>query len=526
MAVIQSVQSGSKTIVADDGASITINLGSSVTLAQSVLVCTWSDDDNETRELRHTFTEELSSTQITLTRNSSSFAKSVVLEWYVYEFDSSVSVQRGKFTPGSINSSQTISSVNTDSTFIMASFASDNNEYFRWTVDLTSSTNINFDSVSAVRVDSIAYQVVEFDSSDVAVQKKTGTISGGSASTTATITSVTTSDTFIAAEYGFSANTFASAIRHKDKATLDSSTQITIARSSNETASVYDYVVYVVEMLDGTTVQKGTATIADTGTGTTATITALSNGGMFQGDTNGNQLNASSSGGLRPEDLRATQSVSGTTVTFTRAGTLGALEIEWAAIDWNASETPAGISGSISETLEDFTGSASGELTASGSISETLEETTSTASGLVGVDISDTIAATLEDFTSAASGQIIVSGSIVETLEAFSSTASGTVGDVISGTIAQTLEPASSTASGALTASGTIGETLEAFTMAGIGGIPISGAIAAALEEFTMTASGTIPVTFLTPTHLMQVLAENRQMAILAENRIMTILDE
>ena len=65
--------------------------------------------------------------------------------------------------------------------------------------------------------------------------------------------------------------------------------QITVKKDATNTGSAYDYAIYVVEMLDGTTVQSGTATIADAATGTTATITALTNGGMTQGSTGGNR---------------------------------------------------------------------------------------------------------------------------------------------------------------------------------------------------------------------------------------------
>lgn len=335
MATIQSVQSGSEIISSADGVAITITLDTSVVLSQSFLVCTYKAGESSAREARSIFLEELSSTEITLTRTSSAFASTITVEWYVYEFDSSVNVQHLKFSPASITESQTISAVNVGSTFVTASFEASGNSYNRWTAELSSSTNVDFQSVGNLLTTNIAYQVVEFDSADAAVQIKTGSIPPASTDANIPINAVSVANSFIASEYGFSSSTFTPAVRHRDKCSITSSTELTYSRTGAHTASTYSYVVYLVEMLDGTTVQSGTATIPNGSTLTTETITPLSNGGMIHGTSDGNQLSTSTAS-LGPENLRASQKVDGSTVTFDRLGDTGDLEIVWFAVDWNA----------------------------------------------------------------------------------------------------------------------------------------------------------------------------------------------
>jgi len=150
--------------------------------------------------------------------------------------------------------------------------------------------------------------------------------------------------------------------------------------------------------------------------------------------------------------------------------------------------------GTLSETLENATSAASGALTVSGAASEALANTTSSASGTL--TVFGSISKTLEDVISAASGDITLSGSLSELLENTSVTASGVVGDVVAGAISSTLENVAVSAAGVVPYSGSINDTLDDVTSAASGSVTLSvtGTVSETLESATSTASGLITV--------------------------------
>ncbi len=154
------------------------------------------------------------------------------------------------------------------------------------------------------------------------------------------------------------------------------------------------------------------------------------------------------------------------------------------------------ITGTIAETLDDFTSTASGSLEFIGSSAETLEDFTSAASG-THEKHTGTIAETLEDFTGAAVGAVAeFIGSLAETLEDFSPSASGHL--TYSGTSTETLADFTSTASGTVAGgavTGTVAETLEDYSSSAEGTVanPVTGDIAITMADFIASAAGTVP---------------------------------
>lgn len=126
-----------------------------------------------------------------------------------------------------------------------------------------------------------------------------------------------------------------------------------------------------------------------------------------------------------------------------------------------------------------------------GTIAETLDGYTSTATGAV--EVSGSSAETLDDFVSSVVATYGPSGTIAETLEDYVSAASGSSGSGVSGSIAETLEDFSSSADGVYKLNGSIAETLEDFSGSATGAMEVFGTIAEVLEDFTANAEGGLP---------------------------------
>jgi hypothetical protein len=173
------------------------------------------------------------------------------------------------------------------------------------------------------------------------------------------------------------------------------------------------------------------------------------------------------------------------------SGATGTVAVTLEAFTSTASGTET-FTGTSAQTLANATSAASGWHTISGTSAQTLADFTSTATGTE--TISGTSAQTFADFTSSASGTETITGTSAQTLADFTSTASGDVTGAISGTSAQTLADFTSTASGTETFTGTSAQTLTNFTSTASGWHTISGTSAQTLADFTSSASGTSQV--------------------------------
>ena len=130
-------------------------------------------------------------------------------------------------------------------------------------------------------------------------------------------------------------------------------------------------------------------------------------------------------------------------------GSLG--YVAGAAVIAGAAAPGADVTGSLAETLEDFTSTISG-----------------TASG---ADVFGTLTETIEDFTLTAAGSSPPTGSVAATLEDFTSTGSGVTDE----------------------ADGEFFAVLEDFTVTATGTVPPSGTLAVTLDNFIVLAAGNVP---------------------------------
>ena len=146
------------------------------------------------------------------------------------------------------------------------------------------------------------------------------------------------------------------------------------------------------------------------------------------------------------------------------------------------SSSPAGISGSLSATLETMTASASGAVAIQGTTSTTLGALTDSASGTVAVKGS--LSATLGTMTASASGAVAVKGTTSTTLGALALAAAGAV--AIKGSTSQTLGGLTLASTGTVLIAGQASSTLGAIALSAsgtVGFLPVVGSLNVTLDE-------------------------------------------
>jgi ABC-type transporter Mla subunit MlaD len=177
----------------------------------------------------------------------------------------------------------------------------------------------------------------------------------------------------------------------------------------------------------------------------------------------------------------------GTTITWggTSASAFGVIAIE-------LDNTPPPVTGTVAQTLADFTSAIDGLETFEGSVAQTLADFTPAIDGDVQTSspVSGTVAVALGSVTPAISGLEDFAGAVAATLGAFTPTISGA--ESFDGTVAVTLDAFTPAIAGLETIQGAIAQTLGDFTPSASGTVvnPIAGTVAATLGAFTPTISG------------------------------------
>jgi hypothetical protein len=244
---ISSVQSGTVTMTTTASLDVTI---STVTLARSILFFTVQEDnlDPSNGQVRGQLT---SSTNLQFNRTGT--ATTITIKWYVAEFVSGVSVQRGSAALTTSPLNVAINSVDLGKTFVLASWQKPgatygSDDFLR--ARLTSSTNLE---LTAGSTDGTAdWQVVSMASASV----QSGDLSflSTDSSKTATIGSVDTTKSFLIASWvtdgdGIGANFV--------RGRITSATQLTFDRGA--TGRVLNLTWFLVTLTDDSTVQSGNA---------------------------------------------------------------------------------------------------------------------------------------------------------------------------------------------------------------------------------------------------------------------------
>ena len=272
-AAIGAVQSGSAAI-ADLSTSTTATLSPSVDLTRSILWYSVTNSGNTVADVAVSG-QITNPTTITFARLGTS--GTINIKWYVAEFSSGVSVQRGMTNKSSTQCvNQAISAVDLSNTFVLPSDRRGgtiwgDNDFVR--VRFTSSTNLEFCTMLADTItELVEWQVISF-TSGAAVQS--GLVSFGStdASITAALsTAVDTTRSFLAFNYrspGDDPDMGEKMVRGR----ITSPTQVTFDRDN--TGQIIDVSWFVIEFSDGTTVQSGSTNFLTTDSQRNESITAV-----------------------------------------------------------------------------------------------------------------------------------------------------------------------------------------------------------------------------------------------------------
>ena len=283
---VSSIQSGSQAIDSGDGLTVNIAI-TSVDLSRSIVMITQSNAANEERIKRHIFRADLStSTNVRLIRHESRFAKDVIVEWTVVEFDTGVieNIQSGSVDRTSAVQNTAITAVDLEKSFVVTSLTTNLSENLTSapaTASLSSTTNLVLESATAPTSGQsfYNYQVVEFlSTAGVDIQQVSSTGVGYAGTDVQTITAVDTEKTFIASGGFLTDSSINVIIRGSATLDLTSTTEVTATRTTAGSQlgnATFNY--YVVELTGSANkVEKIDVTFLDTDTSKTASWTALS----------------------------------------------------------------------------------------------------------------------------------------------------------------------------------------------------------------------------------------------------------
>ena len=272
--VVGITYSGSVTYVAADGiAPPAISFGGiPIVVGKSVVVYSIRDSDNEQRERRHTWGYDLTTTTIAFSRNQSSSAKSVTIDWEVTYFSAGVNVQRGVLDLTSTLQTVSINEVDSAKSIInIAGFVTSSNsgkEMFQagivFSTDVSGDDQLTFTRSSApTSGQSVHYwQVIEFDQ-DVSIQRGITTLSA-SGTNSISILAVDLGATFVTVEGMELRHSSSPTVRNNYLTNITSSTNLDVSNiylGSSATAIIN---WCVVEFTGGQTVESGVALFDDT----------------------------------------------------------------------------------------------------------------------------------------------------------------------------------------------------------------------------------------------------------------------
>lgn len=189
------------------------------------------------------------------------------ISYQVIEFSSGVSVQRGVTNVNNTTTNVAISSVNTSRSFAIVTMYNNGSAYGSddgVTANISSATNLQFSCNAAAFT--AFWQVVEYDS--CSVQKVISTMGGTSVSST--ISSVDLNKTMVFSSHRNSGN-----VNADDLPRTELSNDTTLVHTRVGSASTLNFISYVVEFTDNTTIQRGSLSFASGDQTLSDTITTV-----------------------------------------------------------------------------------------------------------------------------------------------------------------------------------------------------------------------------------------------------------
>ncbi len=286
-------QTGTTTI-ANGNTSATVAI-TAVDMTKSFLVFSSSTDNNATTNFQ--IGGEITN-PTTLTFERTGNTATVNISWQVFEFESGVLVQRGSETSvaRNVNVNVGINCIDLTKSFVIVSGRKSGSSLGNddgFTANLTSATNLQLfiDGSGGADYEEIYWQVIEYQGA--VVKKVTATLSAGSTSTTSTITP---SITNLAKAFVISNHTISTDISADNLPRTELTNASTVTYTRIGTSGAMDFVTYVIEFTDLSSVTRGTQSFGSTITSQAVSITATSSSGVFGSGNYGRQGNTDFSG--------------------------------------------------------------------------------------------------------------------------------------------------------------------------------------------------------------------------------------
>jgi outer membrane protein assembly factor BamB len=351
---IKSVQSGTATMAA--GATLSVPI-TAVTLARSVLFFGVAENnvDPSNGQVRGQLT---SPTNIQFNRQGS--ATTITIQWYVAEFASGVSVQRGTTAMTATTTNVAISNVNPAKTFVLISYQKPgaiygSDDFVR--ARLTSGTNLELShaQVGGGNDGTVDWQVVTMASASV--QSGDLSFAAAEASRTVAVSAVDPTRTFLVATWNGSGDGIgANFIR----ARVSSATQLTFDRGVTGTAVNLTW--FLVTLNDGSRVQAGNASFDAATTQVSAALSAVTPAQAVAFVSGGLRGGSTSSTGASPNDNPGVgwftaELTSGTTLQLTRGVTGSATaEAAWFVVEFAQTDGTSVVGGDQSGSVYNVDG--------------------------------------------------------------------------------------------------------------------------------------------------------------------------
>ena len=219
----------------------------------------------------------------TLTFQRTGNTGAVTIKWQVFEFEGGVFVQHGSTTnvARNLNVNVAISCVDLTKSFVLISARKSGSQLGSddgITANLTTSTNLQLfiPGPAGADMEEAYWQVIEYQASTV--KKITATLNAGVTSTTSTISPAigTLSKAFVISNHGINADINAADLPRTE---LTNATTVTYTRSG--TTGAMNFVTYVIEFADQSTVARGNQAFAAAAVSQNVAITAAASAGVI-----------------------------------------------------------------------------------------------------------------------------------------------------------------------------------------------------------------------------------------------------
>ena len=214
-------------------------------------------------------------TEVTFARTATTGAPAIPIRYYVAQFQSGVSVQRGNATMSATPTPVTLgTAVDLAKSFPIVTYRNTGTTYGNddaVRAKLTSTTQLSLDIGLAAPSGVVEWQVISFDGATV----QTGDLTFATATTTLTATlanAVDVTKTWLLLSYQFTGAS-GTAAEMLWSAHLSSSTQVAFERAGGGATGTITY--YAVSFNNGTTVQTGASAVASASTAATSTLTTV-----------------------------------------------------------------------------------------------------------------------------------------------------------------------------------------------------------------------------------------------------------